>query len=173
MNDTHSTVQKQVNTTTSISYRAGTDLTYNRKRGSSQISRTINDIAYIKPEGKYYLAISLSTGITAMNGTPDDAYKDLVFKLFDALSKVVKYPNAQIGRDVSGDLSEESKKGLRMPRDRQLKALIKGIEEFCSVSPAEVHRSLKRIDTNCDREITTSDLEDTVIDVDIFDIIDL
>lgn len=154
-----------------VSFRAGTDLTYNVRRGSNLFSRSIEDVAYIKPEGDYYLAISLSTGITAINETEERAYQDLVFKLFDALSKVVEHPNAMIGQKVSGKILEESKKGLKMPSDRQLRSLTNGINDFCLASPEKVHRSLKKIETNCG--ITTSELEDTVMDVDVCDIIDV
>ena len=93
----------------------------------------------------------------------------MVFKLSDSLREVVDYPDAQIGQTVSNDLIEESLRGLRMPQDRQMRALLKGIEEFLSTSKENSQLSLRKIESNLSPMITTQDLEDTVIDVDIFD----
>ena len=73
-----------------LNYRAGTDLTYNRRRGEGVISRTIEDIAYIRYEDNFYTAISLKTGLTALGESPEDAYSCLIFKLFDSLREVVE-----------------------------------------------------------------------------------
>jgi hypothetical protein len=144
-----------------ISLRAGTDLTYNKKRGNGSISTTIRDIAYIRPEGGNYIAISLKTGLTALGESPDEAYSCLIFKLFDSLRVAVDHPNACIGHLVSDELKNESLQGQRMPKDRQMKALLKGIEDFLST----YHEKNSNLYLN---KITTQDLDDTtVIDVDI------
>ncbi len=155
-----------------LSYRAGTNLTYNRKRGSgtsSQInSKTINDIIYIKPEDKEdYIAISVETGFTALGGTPEQAYSWLVFKLYDALRAAVDLPNSKIGRAVSDELREESSQGTRMPQDRQTRALMKGIEDFISIPRQDSETS------GLSFKITTQDLGGTfpgiLVDVDLED----
>lgn len=153
--------------TTLQSYRAGTNFTYNKKIGkgtNSKIinSKNINDIAYIKPEDKgVYTAISLETGFTALGETAEDAYSCLVFKLYDALRAVVDLPNPKIGQAVSKALRGKSKHGTRMPQDRQLRALLKGIEEFLSIP----RKNSKLSDLSF--KITTPYLENTIIDVNI------
>lgn len=152
-----------------VSFRAGTDLTYNRIRGNGTISRAIRDLAFIKPKDDVYIAISLRTGFTALGETPEDAYSSLVFKLYDSLREVVDYPNAQIGQGVSDKVVEESSRALRMPEDRQMRALLKGIEEFLSIPHENSNLYLRRIESSPAFAITTSALEDTVIDVNILD----
>lgn len=162
-----------------ISFRAGTDLTYNRIREESKTSNkptrdtaNISDIAYIKPEGDFYIAISLETGFTALGETPEDAYSCLVFKLLDSLREVVHYPHAEIGQAVSDKLRDESLQGLRMPQDRQMRALLKGIEEFISIPHKGSTIYLRKIESDPYAIITTQNLEDTdfgSVDVDILD----
>ncbi len=155
-----------------LPYRVGTNLTYNRKRGrgtSSQInSKAINDLAYIKLGDKEdYIAISLETGFTALGETPEQAYSWLVFKLYDALRVVVDLPNPKIGQAVSEELRRESKLGTRMPQDRQMRALLKGIEDFLSIPRQDSKIS------DLSFKITTPNLENTVIDVNLDDIFEL
>lgn len=154
---------------TKISYRAGTDLTYNRMRGNGTISRAIRDIAYIKAKDNIYIAISLRTGFTALEETAERAYSSLVFKLLDSLREVVDHPNAQIGQPVSDDLTKESLFGLRMPQDRQMRALQKGIDEFLLLPRENSKVYLRKIESCPITTITTPTLEDTHIDVDILD----
>ena len=59
------------NNISKISFRAGTDLTYNRIRENGTTTRILKDIAYIKPKDEVYIAISLKTGITALGETPE------------------------------------------------------------------------------------------------------
>jgi hypothetical protein len=160
------------------SFRAGTDLTYHRIREEDTISRPtrdtayISDIAYIKPEGDFYIAISLQTGFTALGESPEDAYSCLVFKLLDSLREVVHHPKAQIGQAVSDKLREESLRGLKMPQDRQTRALLKGIGEFISTPHEGSTLYLRKLESDPYAAITTQNLEDTdlgTIDVDILD----
>lgn len=153
-----------------INLRAGTDLTYNKMRGSGRISRTIRDIAFIKPKDDVHIALSLRTGFTALGETPEEAYSSLVFKLYNSLREVVDYPDAQIGKTVSEELKKECLYALRMPEDRQMKALLKGIDAFLSIPREDSKLYLRRIESNpTPTTITTQDLEDTVIDVNILD----
>lgn len=161
-----------------ISFRAGTDLTYNRIRGECKVSRPtrdtayISDIAYIKPKDDLYIAISLKTGFTALGKTPEDAYSCLVFKLLDSLREVVNYPHVEIGQAVSDELREESLHGLRMPQERQMRALLKGIEEFISIPHKGSTICLRKLESDPYAAITTQNLEDTnfgTVDVDILD----
>jgi hypothetical protein len=156
-----------------ISFRAGTDLTYNRIRGKGKISRAvIRDVAYIKPKDEHYIAISLETGFTASGETPEEAYSCLIFKLYDSLREVVDFPDAEIGQEVSDKLREESLVGLRMPQDRQMRALLKGIEEFTSVPHEGSTIRLRKLESDPYDAITTQNLEDTAlgtVDVDILD----
>jgi len=159
-----------------ISLRAGTDLTYNRIRGNVTIARTIIDIEYIKPKDDVYLAISQKTGFTALGNTPEEAYSSLVFKLYNSLRDVMDFPDAVIGQEISQELKDESLHALRMPQDRQWRALMRGIEDFLAVHRTDSVLFLKRIEYNKTPTITTADLEDTAvtpINVDILDTCDI
>lgn len=158
-----------------ISLRAGTDLTYNRRRGNATISRTISDIEYIKPKDDVYLAISQRTGFTALGNTPEEAYSSLIFKLYNSLRDVMDSPDAVIGQEVSQELIDESLHASRMPQDRQWRALMKGIDDFLAVHSKDSVLFLRRIESIKPPIMTTADLEDTVvtpIDVDILDTCD-
>jgi len=159
-----------------ISLRAGTDLTYNRIRGNVTIARTIRDIEYIKPKEDVYLAISHKTGFTALGKTPEEAYSSLVFKLYNSLRDVMDYPDAVIGQEVSQELKDESLHALRIPQDRQWRALMKGIDDFLEVHSKDSALFLKRIEYIKPPTITTAGLEDTTvtpINVDILDTCDI
>lgn len=156
---------------TKLSYRAGTFLQYNRKKGNGVIYRDLDDIAYIKQkdEDDVYIAVSQSTGFTALGNTAEQAYSSLIFKLCDSLREVIKHPKAQIGSRVSKELEKESLNGTRMPEDRQMRALRKGIDEFLSIPRKNSKIYLRKIESNLATVITTKYLEDTRIGVEVFD----
>ena len=153
-----------------ISLRAGTYLTYNIRRGFNKISRSLQlqDIEYIKPNDKddVFIAISLKTGVTALGETPEKSYSSLIFKLYNYLRDAMSAPKAEIGEEVSEDLKKESLYALKMPKERQLRALKKGIRDFI-----EFHEGsaliISKIEFDPTPIITTDNLEDTLIPIDV------
>jgi hypothetical protein len=152
---------------TGISLRAGTDLTYNITRGSSVISRKLRDIEYIKPEKDVYLAISLNTSVTALGETLEEAYSSLIFKLYAYLRDVISTPGVEIGEEVPKKLIKESLGASRMPQDRQKRALDKGIEAFLETNISGSKLILSKIECIPFFGITTPDLDDTIIPIDV------
>jgi hypothetical protein len=146
--------------TKKLRLRAGTDLTYNLIRGTYEASKTLADIEYMKPEGDIYIAISLTTGVTALGDTLDDAYSSLILKLYNYLRDVMDTPGVEIGNEVSAEIKDESSLASRMPFDRQFKALNQGINDF--IESHKGNTSFRgRIECDPTQMITTPDLDDT------------
>jgi hypothetical protein len=142
--------------------RAGTVLTYNVIRGDNVISRTLEDVEYIRREKDVYLAISQNTGTTALGGTLESAYSSLIFKLYNYLRDVVNTPEVEIGQEVSAEQKKDSLQASRMPQDRQERALKKGIEDFIAYHKGSA-LILSRIEFISSPMMTTGDLDDTLV----------
>ena len=166
-----------------ISYRAGTKLKYIFKFDGRSVSTEIDDVCHIyvdkansTPDKPYFEALSLYTGISSLGLSPEEAYSNLIYLLLEALGDKASHDSDyKIGREVSSQAKENSKRGTRIPKDRQMRGLLSALEEFLKDHPNISIKKIEQLNTE-DMEkwiakmITTDKLDDTIYDETIIDV---
>lgn len=170
-----------------ISCRAGTKLKYVLKFGNRSVSREIDDVCHIfidkvnsTSEETYHEALSLSTGISSLGKSVEEAYSNLIYLLLEALlealgDKAMRNSESTIGRSVSKTTKKKSDKGTRIPKDRQMRGLLSALGDFIKDHPGITIKRIEQLSTAAmekwvEAMITTDELDKTIFDETIIDV---